>query len=302
MPFVDYHKQLFNLNKTTLDFIHDTADSCGYTKFIEDNFNFPPKGKLPSPPQVTRAHPECDLWDFILDAVLETNPCFDIYQVATTCPLLWDVLGFPGTFDYLPTGATIYFNRSDVQRAIHAPHQEWEECTSGVLRPDNSPPSGLSVLPEVIENLDRTIIAHGNLDYILIANGTLMMIQNMTFNGKQGFSKIPSDPFFVPYHEELALSSIAAAGVMGTTHTERGLTWVEIALSGHMVPQYQPSAAYRMVEFMLGRIKSLSEVSDFTTQRGNLGNDPSLLLGNGGIASGFSGNRSMRMNKRGHVY
>ena len=53
---------------------------------------------------------------------------------------------------------------------------------------------------------------------------------------------------------------------MGVTHTERKLTWVDLWLSGHMVPQYAPSAAYRQVEFMLGRVKSLSEVSSFTTQ------------------------------------
>ena len=32
-----------------------------------------------------------------------------------------------------------------------------------------------------------------------------------------------------------------------------------------MVPQYAPSAAYRQLEFLLGRIGSLSEVSSFTT-------------------------------------
>ena len=68
---------------------------------------------------------------------------------------------------------------------------------------------------------------------VLISNGTLLMIQNMTWNGAQGFSKKPSDPFYVPYHEEQSLSTLAASGVLGTTHTERGLTWVSVDLSGH---------------------------------------------------------------------
>jgi carboxypeptidase D len=46
--------------------------------------------------------------------------------------------------------------------------------------------------------------------------------------------------------------------VLGTTHTERGLTWLELSLAGHMVPQYAPSAALRALEFLLGRIDSLS--------------------------------------------
>jgi carboxypeptidase D len=61
------------------------------------------------------------------------NPCWDVYQVATTCPLLWDVLGFPGSFGYLPEGASVYFNRTEVQKAINAPIQEWEECSNGIL-------------------------------------------------------------------------------------------------------------------------------------------------------------------------
>lgn len=39
-----------------------------------------------------------------------------------------------------------------------------------------------------------------------------------------------------------------------------------------MIPQYAPTASYRQVEFLLGRISSLSERSDFTTQKGNFGN------------------------------
>lgn len=127
-----------------------------------------------------------------------------------------------------------------------------------------------------MESLDRTIIGHGSLDYVFLANGTPLMIQNMTFNGAQGFSSVPSDPFYVPYHSELNLGIIAASGVMGTTHTERGLIWVEVALSGHMLPQYQPSASYRMVEYMLGRNGSLSEVSDFTTQKSDFSNKEEL--------------------------
>lgn len=237
---------------------------------MDKYLTFPPPGLLPSPPN--SSVPGCDLWDDIFNAVLLTNPCFNVYQIATTCPLLWDVLGFPGSIPYQPAGASIYFNRTDVQKAINAPIQEWEECSNGVLDTDTSTPSGLSVLPKVVERAKRTIIAHGELDYIFMANGTLLMIQNMTWHGKQGFQQAPSADFFVPYHDEVSPSTMAASGVMGTTHTERGLTWVETRLSGHMVPQYQPSAAYRQLEFLLGRIDSLTQQGSFTTSKGGYGN------------------------------
>lgn len=145
---------------------------------------------------------------------------------------------------------------------------EWTECSNIdvlVNNNDASPPSGVSVLPGVIERSTRTIIAHGALDMVLISNGTLLMIQNMTWNGTLGFTTKPTDPFYVPFHNELSDSTLAASGVFGTTHTERGLTWVSVDLSGHMIPQYAPTAAYRMVEFLLGRVDSLSSTEPFTT-------------------------------------
>ena len=166
VAYVDYWDPLFSLNASFMADIHTRADRCGYTQFLDNYLVFPPKGPLPSPPDANA--PGCDLWDDIFAAASLVNPCFDIYQIATTCPLLWDVLGFPGSFDYLPDGATIYFNRSDVQKAINAPPTNWEECAGPVFAGngnDKSPPSGLSILPSVIERTNKTIIGHGMLDY-----------------------------------------------------------------------------------------------------------------------------------------
>lgn len=244
VAYVDYFAPLFSFNASFMDFLHTQADSCGYTAFLNHFLVYPPVGPLPSPPLSNDSSGYCDVWDAIYYAESLINPCFDIYQIATTCPLLWDVLGFPGSFDYVPDGATVYFNRTDVQKAINAPIQEWMECTNKdvfVDGSDNSPPSGLSVLPGVIERLNKTIIAHGALDYILIANGTLLMVQNMTWNGAQGFTSAPADEFFVPYHTQDDPSTLAGAGVFGTTHTERGLTFVEVSLTGHMLYVFSKS-------------------------------------------------------------
>ena len=261
--FVNYWAPMFALNDTFVDQLNKKSESCGFTKFIEEAMTFPPSGPLPDLPN--SPSDDCKLWADVLSAAPEVNPCWDVYDVTTTCPNLWDVLGFPGSFDYEPA-PWIYFNRSDVQKAINAPHQEWDECTAGILEPDNSPPSGLSVLPRVIEKNKKTMIAHGMADMILLMNGTVMMIQNMTWNGKQGFSTPPSEwnDFYVPYHSELNQGSTTGAGIFGNWWEERGFTFCTVHLSGHMVPQYQPSSAYRHLEYILGRIPSLSTVSDFT--------------------------------------
>jgi carboxypeptidase D len=246
--------------------IRRKATSCGYYDYWAKYLTFPPPGPIPEP----TGDEDCfGIWEDILGAASAVNPCFNFYQITTTCPLLWDVLGFPGSFPYLPAGSSLYFNRPDVKKAINAPlGVQWAECKDVPLAfSEFSDPSSYKVIPRVIEKSERTIISHGTLDYITLANTTLLSIQNMTWNGAQGFQKRPSDDFFVPYHRKVELSGIAGSGVHGVTHTERGLTWVEVFLSGHMVPQYAPSAAFRQMEFLLGRIPSITERTPFTTER-----------------------------------
>lgn len=153
------------------------------------------------------------------------------------------MLGFPGTNQYIPPGAQVYFDRADVKQAINAPQVPWfaasprpiYNTTDGQsLENHNREYTGSSILPRVIENSKRTVIGHSNLGFILMRGGTLLTIQNMTWSGAQGFQTPPADPFFVPYHPDQAVSSMAGAGIMGKTHTERKLTYFGIDGSGHM--------------------------------------------------------------------
>ena len=110
MPFVDHWPALFGLNETFMADIRAQAASCGYTDYFNDSFTFPPKGKM-YPPAKTGRDPGCDIWTDIFSAVSLVNPCFSVYEISTTCPVLWDVLGFPGSFAYTPPGTEVYFNR-----------------------------------------------------------------------------------------------------------------------------------------------------------------------------------------------
>ena len=276
VAFVDYWKGLFPFNSSFVEELHAMDRKCGWTEYMNKHLTFPPKGKFPPAPKLTD---ECDVWSAIYEAVIEVNPCWDVYQVATTCPVLWDVLGFPGGFDYTPAGASVYFDRADVKKAINAPDVEWKSCADqNVFVTDSGLDKGaeegrfssFDVLPSVIDRTKRTVIGHGLLDFVLISNGTLLAIQNMTWGGEQGFQKPIKDDFYVPYHNDSQIATLAASGVMGRTHTERKLTFVEINLSGHMVPQYQPSAAYRHLEFLLGRVPSLTSRQPFTKTNNGL--------------------------------
>ncbi|KAJ3551296.1 hypothetical protein NM688_g4786 [Phlebia brevispora] len=230
--FVHKYENVFSLNQTFMAQVDAAAERCGYTNYSATHVTFPPKGLLPLPGKSTEGDPGCFLWEEVLDAALIVNPAFDIYRIFDTFPILWDVLGFPGTFEQVQV-SPVYFDRDDVKQVIHAPLDvDWTECSNINVFPsgDSSLPSGLTVLPSIIEKSERSVIVHGLADYILISEGTRITIQNMTWAGLQGFqTPILNESFIVD-----------GVGALGNMHSERGLTYFEVALSGHMVPQFSP--------------------------------------------------------------
>jgi hypothetical protein len=119
--------------------------------------------------------------------IYDRNPNFILtikrYHLIDYCPFLWNNLGFPG-FGWGPGD---YFNRTDVKKAINAdPDINYVICGDDNLGLDSSPPSALGPLPKVIEMTNNVIIGGGNLDYLLLTNGTLATIQSMyPFVGQQ---------------------------------------------------------------------------------------------------------------------
>ena len=103
------------------------------------------------------------------------------HYVRLQWPILWDVLGFPGSI--MQAQSPIYFDRPEVKEAIHAPvNVDWSECSNIRVFPrgDKSLPPSFTVLPNAIEKSERAVIVHGLADFILIAEGTEIVIQNMT--------------------------------------------------------------------------------------------------------------------------
>ncbi|KAJ7661534.1 alpha/beta-hydrolase [Mycena polygramma] len=261
VDFVHKYENVFAFNQSFMAELDAIAEKCNYAGYYEKFATYPPAGPLPLPGKSTEADRGCDVWDTVFDAALVKNPSFNIYRIFDTFPTLWDVLGFPGSFEDVQL-SPLYFDRADVKAAIHAPADvDWTECSNINVFPrgDASLPSALSVLPNVIEKSARTVIVHGLADFILIAEGARIVIQNMTWNGMQGFqTPIANDSLLVD-----------GVGSLGTAHTERGLSFLEVELSGHMVPQYSPlvrlfflarysladcdlKAAFQIMSFLMG--------------------------------------------------
>ena len=163
-----------------------------------------------------------------------------------------------------------------MKRAIHAPlNVTWSECSEiSVFVAGDEGPQGegdLSanptekVLPQVIEATNRVLIANGDFDMVILTNGTLLAIQNMTWNGQLGFKDYPTTPISIDLPDlqeasaflQSGMEPIGGQGIMGIQHYERGLLWAETFQCGHMEPQYQPRASYRHLQWLLGHTERL---------------------------------------------
>jgi carboxypeptidase D len=246
LPYVEYWQNLLYLNDSFMETMRAQNDYCNYTSYLETYLTFPPPpGPFPvlPDPYATDSY-TCDVFGDFFSAILEVNPCFNIYHITETCPHPYSELGKINTGDYVPPGATVYFNRTDVQKAINAPvGTNWMQCTDinvfGLAADnqsigDTSPgPARNGVLQRVIEYTNNTIIGSGNLDFLLNTNGTLLALQNMTWNGMQGLQEYPGIPMYVPYHPEYNLGFPAGGGYLGLWGSERGLTFYQAQLAGH---------------------------------------------------------------------
>ncbi|KAK1240536.1 hypothetical protein MKX07_004564 [Trichoderma sp. CBMAI-0711] len=272
--YINRYKELFALDDVVKARVDSVANECGFTYYYNQYLMFPPAGPQPYltpgldllPDGTVVVNETCyDLWDYITDEVYVKNPCFNIYSITDHCPTPFNPLG------YMP-----YFNRDDVKKAINAPDGvTWNLCNNNVFNTtdghDTSPPSGLKQLPYVIDKTQNVILAQGSLDWILVTEGVLLGIQNMTWGGEMGFQSQPQDPFYVPlygfYPYDVGYwghNLPSGSGVQGTVHTERGLTLVAMQLAGHEGPQYLGAAAFRQLEKLLGRVQALNGTEPFT--------------------------------------
>ncbi|KAI9642591.1 hypothetical protein NHQ30_009396 [Ciborinia camelliae] len=278
VPFLLQNNNLLGLNASFVAQLEALHESCGYADFIDQYLTFPASGI--QPPKYFDYNNEtdlaCDLWGSIYYAAYGPNPCFNVYEIVTQCPLPSDPLGYPTDLQYLYPGFDqIYFNRTDVKKSMHAPMEiNWSECSGPVFIGEGGPEQEgdlsadpiQSVLPRVIEATNRVLISNAALDFEILTNGTLLAIQNMTWGGKLGFQTKPATPIVITlpdlqyghlFIDEGFGPVDEPQGTMGVQHFERGLMWAETFLSGHMQPQFQPRSSYRHLQWVLGRIDEL---------------------------------------------
>ncbi|KAI9466663.1 alpha/beta-hydrolase [Lactarius psammicola] len=241
VDFVHKYEHVFAFNHTFLAQLDSVAEMCNYTDYMAKHVTYPPQGPLLLPGASTEFDQSCDVQRMIFDAALVVNPAFNVYNIFDTS-IPWDVLGFPQVSLHFPSTSQL-----NVKAAIHAPPTvKWELCPfdGPSIFPDGdaSLPPAFTVLPKVIEKSNRSVIVHGLTDFLLIAEGTRIVLQNMTWAGLQGFQNPPVDDSFI----------VDGVGALGKVQSERGLSYVEISLAGHMVPGQSPVASLQVMKYLLG--------------------------------------------------
>jgi carboxypeptidase D len=238
LPYVSYWNNLLYLNRTFVEELAQKHEQCGFTQYLEQYWKFPPPEK-PFPLLEDAANDlGCDLQSMTQEAVKLVNPCFNIYHITEQCPFLSSPVQIHSDGDKRARHWTNWFNVPEVKKALHVEHaRDWKVCTAkdpfGRRGDRSMPPTQNDVLRRVVEHSNNTIVASGNLDLLLPTNGTLMALQNMTWNDVQGFQEFPGKEFFVPYHNDRNAGSMSGAGIVGLWGEERGLTFVQVQTAGH---------------------------------------------------------------------
>lgn len=247
-PFIQRNNNVMGFNKSYLVDLATLDGSCGYAAFREQYM----PSSLPA-----SNHPNISIplaMPNVMSGVWATptpapEPLFQRLRNRHAMPA---PLGYPTDLQYAYPGLPIYFNRTDAKQAIHAPMDvERLECKGPVFvgesgpedEGDSSADQIQHALPKVMEKTNRVLVANGALDFEIITSGTLLAIQNMTWNGALSFQARPSKNIVLTlpdlqYQNLFAEQGFGdtdnSQGVMGVQHYERGLVWAEMFLSGHM--------------------------------------------------------------------
>ncbi|WBW70765.1 serine carboxypeptidase Sxa2 [Schizosaccharomyces osmophilus] len=248
---------LDHVNKMDLYYSDDAAEvssffaaknqQCGYTEVLE-RMQFPVEQSPIPKPQVNLTNSfskrkrqadsdssniqeafqmitDCDtytLTDFLLYL---KNHCMITYDITLDC-------SFNSNNDPLTT----YLNRKDVQQQLHATRVESALTSSkgifgngcnydvyGEIVKHGAPSILEEVVPELVQNNKVSFLA-GALDFQILWTGSLLALQNTTWNGWQGFQETPD------------LNSPS-----GFTLNERNLAFTLSNNVGHMAPSKDPA-------------------------------------------------------------
>ena len=121
--------------------------------------------------------------------MLNNIQSFNIYNIAYNCQ------NTPDTTDFAN-----WLNLPTTKAAIHAPNKTYEMCNATIemtLESELVQPPTYSILPAILDAGIQVHLYSGDYDFLVDHYGTELVIQNMTWCGKQGLQHPPNHKFVV---------------------------------------------------------------------------------------------------------
>lgn len=242
MQFARQHYKSMNITDKDMRKLEAQAKKIGIADYVEKNLNYPPKGRLPVPRKLSKSN---SVYSSFKKMAKKANPCFSPFYVISSSPCPLNPVGQNVTSEKAYPD-NFFNNVPFIKPMIHADNKTFLVCSNAKnfeKMKDNMSNFPLhTVLPSVIEKSKRSLIQHGTYDYVMIANGSALAIQNMTWAGKQGFRYKPNTTLLVDGQKA------------GTFHSERKLSFATVDGASHMIPAYKPKPAYKLLQYLLGQI------------------------------------------------
>ncbi|XP_042492136.1 serine carboxypeptidase-like 34 isoform X2 [Macadamia integrifolia] len=133
----------------------------------------------------------------------------------------------------------VYFNRQDVQKALHAnvtniPYP-WTHCSNNITFWNDAPSSMLPIIRKLIDGGLRVWVYSGDTDGRIPVTATRYTLRKLGLNITKDWS-----PWYTN-HEQVG----------GWTIIYDGLTFVTVRGAGHQVPTFVPRKAFQLIEHFL---------------------------------------------------
>ncbi|KAK0524894.1 hypothetical protein OC842_005682 [Tilletia horrida] len=247
VAFAKAHHRDLKLSKAFLVNVTKDARKYGIYDYMDKHLTYPPSGPLPRPAIFDSGDIDYQPWsDIYGEAQTRVGPSFNLYNIMPK--FSWwpftDPLGQSPTDGH---SADNFVNKvKGFKAAINAdPSITYYACTRQKVfryKVDLSAPPAGPLMNSVLERNQRTLIQHGLLDFLYLANGTRMILQNATWGGQQGFQSRPNQQLLVN----------GKPG--GIFHSERKVAYIEYNSAGHQIPTYQPAAALKAIKYLIGDI------------------------------------------------
>ena len=230
-PYIQEQRQLLNVADDMLNVFTDADQACGFANLRNQALTYPGGGDgvhISNNPGGLNLKKRADIPSALQPACLSMNPqtpqqvrntiydspcgncsvfsaayghfthtaphpCFSIYDINTTCDS-------PD-----PSANTQnYFGRLDVQGALNVFPTLFSVCSGPnvaayLTGPNNLiEPPAYQLIPDLVTNHQIPVhFYNGRNDMLVNHIGIEVALQNMTWNGHQGFTKEPSKPFYL---------------------------------------------------------------------------------------------------------